>query len=337
MSHSNSSLNTFANCMAKYEHSYIKRTPTDNPPSPHLTFGSMAHEVLYKAGKLRDENEDGVVDKESYYQVIPSEVLYQDLKQTFQIKSWQNYFRNVIKETASIESKLVKEILETYGESVIIEREIKMQLTVEELKALGYYNISQPFVGIIDLLIYTPQRAIILDYKFSTSRKSQDDFDMNSQLPLYAFFVNTLYGVPLHNIQYGYIDIPKTDFGFPTVLTNGTLSRSKEQNVSQELYEKAVIAVHGENDEKYNCKPGGYYYDCWCNLAHKRPAYLSIQYLDMDVYTNVVADLMLTAQTIDKYTSEKLPFLRKYDSYSCKGCDYLKSCKPWLTVKGGFN
>ena len=186
------------------------------------------------------------------------------------------------------------------------------------------------------MLIYTPQRAIILDYKFSATRKSQDDFDMNSQLPLYAFFVNQLYDVPLHNIQYGYIDIPKQDFGFPTVLSNGTLSRSKEQNVSQEMYEKAVIAVHGD-DEKYNCRPGGYYYDCWCNLALKKPAYLSIQYLDMDVYSNVIEDLIATARTIDYNTTHKLPFLRKYDSYSCKGCDYLKACKPWLTAKGGFN
>ena len=336
MSHSNSSLNTFANCMAKYEHSYIKRTPPDNPPSPHLTFGTMAHDVLYKAGKLRDENLDGVVDKEAYYQVIPSEVLYPDLKQTFQIKSWQNYFRNVIKETAGIEQKLIADILESYGEEITVEREIKMQLTVDQLSALGYYGLEQPFVGIIDLLIYTPQRAIILDYKFSATRKSQDDFDMNSQLPLYAFFVNQLYDVPLHNIQYGYIDIPKQDFGFPTVLSNGTLSRSKEQNVSQEMYEKAVIAVHGD-DEKYNCRPGGYYYDCWCNLALKKPAYLSMQYLDMDVYSNVIEDLIATARTIDYNTTHKLPFLRKYDSYSCKGCDYLKSCKPWLTTKGGFN
>ena len=51
MAHSNSSLNSFANCMAKYEHNYILHTPPCKPISPHLTFGIMAHDCLYKAGK----------------------------------------------------------------------------------------------------------------------------------------------------------------------------------------------------------------------------------------------------------------------------------------------
>lgn len=336
MSHSNSSLNTFANCMAKYEHNYILHTPPCRPASPHLTFGTMAHDVLYKAGILRDETADGVSD-DSYKTIIPSEVLYPDLKLEFQIKSWNNYFTNVIKETAKIEDELIRKLQEFHPqEPVSIEREIKVQMTVENLRAIGITGINQPIVGIIDLLIYTPRAAIIVDYKFSASRKTQDDFDMNSQLPLYAFFVNHLYDIPLHEIQYGYIDIPKKDFGMPIILTNGTLSRSKEQNVSQEMYEKAVIAIHGEDDPKYNCKPGGHYYDCWCNLALNRPAYLSLQYLDMDVYTNVIEDIVKTAQCIDFYKENKMPFLRKYDSYSCKGCEYLEACKPWLTVNGGI-
>lgn len=338
MGHSNSSLNTFANCMAKYKHIYIDRIAPDRPPSPHLTFGTMAHDVLHKAGLLRDETDDGVVDTEKYYSVIPSEVLYPDLKQAFQIKSWSNYFKNVIRETAKIEKELIAKLQEEYSnESIAIEREVKLQMTVEQLEAIGFVGIKQPLVGIIDLLIFTHSGAIIVDYKFSSNRKTQDDFDMNSQLPLYAFFVNHIYDIPLHNIQYGYIDIPKQDFGVPTVLSNGTLSRSKEQNVSQELYEKAVIAIHGEDDPKYNCRPGGHYYDCWCNLAFNKPAYLSLQYLDHDVYVNVVGDLINTARAIDCYKEKELPFLRKYDAYSCKGCDYLKSCKPWLTVEGGFN
>lgn len=336
MSHSNSSLNTFAGCMAKYEHIYINHVTPDKPPSPHLTFGTMAHDVLHKAGLLRDEVADGVVDPQKYYSIIPSELLYPELKTAFQIKSWENYFKTVIKETAKIEENLVRDLLEEHpDEPITIEREIKMQMTVEQLEAIGINGIKQPLVGIIDLLIMTPQRAIILDYKFSANRKGQDDFDMNSQLPLYAFFVHCLYDVPLHNIQYGYIDIPKQDFGVPMILSNGTLSRAKDQNVSQELYEKAVIAIHGD-DPKYNCKPGGHYYDCWCNLAFNKPAYLSLQYLDHDVYRNVLDDLINAAVTIDFFKERKMPFLRKYDAYSCKGCDYLKSCKPWLTIDGGF-
>lgn len=330
MSHSNSSLNCFAACMKKYEHSYILHTPPCKPVSPHLTFGVMAHEVLHKAGLLRDYVEDGVVDKEEYYNVIPSEVLYPELKQEFQIKSWQKYFMNVIKQTAEYERSILDEILET-GVSVTVEREVKLSLSVEQIAKMGYY-VEQPLVGIVDLLIRTDNSAVILDYKFSSSRKSQDDFDMNSQLPIYATLVSETYGIPLRNIQYGYIDIPKQDFGEPTLLSNGTLSRAKSQNVSQEMYEKAVIAIHGE-DDKYNCKPGGYYYDAWCSFALNRAAYLNLQWADLEVIECVIADILSAAQVTDKFRREGIPFLKKYDAYTCKGCEYLTACKPWLTVE----
>lgn len=331
MSHSNSSLNCFTNCMARYNLAYIKRVQPCKPPSPHLTFGTMAHDVLYKAGALRDEVNEGVVDKDAYYSIIPSEVLYGDLKTEFGIPNWNNYFRPVIKQVAKYEEKLVKELLE-YG-NVTIQREVKLSITPEELAYLGYPGIEEPLVGIIDLLLMTDTHAYILDYKFSSSRKTQDDFDMNSQLPLYALFVNFRYDIPIHNIAYGYIDIPKQSLESPVVLKNGTLSRSKSQNVTQELYEKAVIAVHGD-DPYYNCQPDGYYYECWCNMAFNKPAYLSMQWLDMDVYVNVVNDVLKTAQLIELMKSTNQPFLRKYDAYSCKGCDYLQVCKPWLTAGG---
>ena len=331
MSHSNSSLNCFANCMARYEHNYILRTKPDKPLSPHLTFGVMAHDTLYKAGKLRDENNDGVVDKEEYYSIIPSEVLYGDLKEEFNILNWEQYFVPIIKKTAEYENKLCKEFAEEYGD-YRIEREVKLSVSPEEMNYYGR-KINQPLVGIIDCLIYNNKAAIILDYKFSSKKKSQDDFDMNSQLPLYSFLIHHTYGVPLHNIRYGYIDIPKQMFDKPTLLTNGTLSRSKSQNVSQEMYEKCVIAIHGD-DNYYNCKQGGYYYDCWCNLALNKVAYLSIQYLDESAYKHILNDLFNTAEMIDVFRENKMKFLKKYDTYSCKGCDYLTSCKPWLTVDG---
>lgn len=317
--------------MARYEHSYILHTPPCKPPSPHLTFGTMAHDVLYKAGKLRDEAEDGVLQAGDYQTVIPSEVLYGELKLAFNINNWRTYFTPVIKQTAEYEKELVKDLIDTQSGDVRIEREIKLQLTVEQLKDLGYHNISQPIVGIIDCLMLTDTHAIILDYKFSSSKKTQDDFDMNSQLPLYALFVHYLYGIPLHNIRYGYIDIPKKSFDTPAILSNGTLSRSKSQNVSQEFYKQCVEAVHGK-DEYYNCEPGGYYYDCYCNLALNKPAYKSVQWLDMEVYAGITDDLLKAARMIDFMKNSNMPFLKKYDSYSCKDCDYLKACKPWLEV-----
>lgn len=330
MAHSNSSLNCFANCMAKYEHMYIKHTPIKGPESPHLKFGTMAHEVLYKAGCMRDEVRDGVFDNDEYHSIIPSELLYDDLKREFDIDSWNKYFMPIIKQIAKYEQELCEE-----HSDAIVEREIKLQLTTEQLKELGFYGLVQPLVGVIDLLIYGSDWAVIIDYKFSSNRKSQDDFDMNSQLPLYALLVHMNYDIPLHNIQYGYIDIPKKMFGKPTLLSNGLLSRAKSQNVSQELYEKAVIAIHGEDDE-YNCKPGGYYYDCWCNLAHNKCAYLSLQYLDMEVYEGVIYDVLKAAVMVDYMKQHNLPYLKKYDSYSCKSCEYCYACKPWTTL-GDFN
>ena len=327
MSYSNSSLNCFANCMAKYEHSYILHTKPDKEPSPHLIFGTMAHEVLYNAGRLRDEINDNVSDGD-YRTIIPSEVLYPELKQAFDITNWHNYFVPVIKEVSKYEKQLVSE----FEDAVTVERELKLQLTVDQMAKVGITGIHQPLVGIIDLLIRSKNAAVILDYKFSSSKKTQDDFDMNSQLPLYALFVHIVYNIPLRNIRIGYIDIPKQMFGAPTVLTNGTLSRSKAQNVSQEFYEKAVKAIHGEDDPYYNCKEGGYYHECWCNLALNKAAYLSIQYLDTEAFEYIIEDLLNAARMIDFMTENHMHFLKKYDSYSCKGCEYLTSCKPWLKV-----
>ena len=327
MSHSNSSLNCFASCMSKYKISYIDRTPPEKV-SPHLIFGTMAHEVLYNAGKLRDDTADGVVSPDDYYKIIPSEVLYPELKQEFNIKSWQHYFTDVIKQTAEYERTVTSQLGQRGAYT--IEREVKLQATVEQLKALGYHNIAQTIVGIVDLLIYTKDSAIILDYKFSSSRKNQDDFDMNSQLPLYAFLVHLNYGIPLRNIQIGYIDIPKQEFGAPIVLSNGHLSRSKSQNCSQYMFKAFVDEIYGPDDEVYNCEPGGYYYDIYCNLALNKAAYLSLQWLDLQTYDHVIKDLLDAAKMIDFMQQNEMPFLRKYDSYTCKSCEHLRTCKPWL-------
>lgn len=138
MSHSNSSLNCFTDCMAKYNHRYILHTPPCKPPSEHLTFGTMAHEVLYKAGRLRDDCNDGVVTKDDYYSIIPSEVDAIDLKNFFTINSWQRYFTAVIKQTAEYEQQCIEELKRESGTDVLIEREVKLQFTSDELAEMGY-------------------------------------------------------------------------------------------------------------------------------------------------------------------------------------------------------
>ena len=328
MSHSNSSLNCFTNCMARYEHAYVLHTQKDKPDSPDLTFGAMAHEVLEKAGRLRDEVSDGVVNDAEYESIIPSELCYEDLKVHFGIKNWKRYFVPIINKVTEYEKSIINDLVEN-DDAVIVEREKKLQVTVEELTRLGV-KANQALVGVVDLLVVGKTHAVIVDYKFSKNRKTQDDFDLNSQLPIYAFLVHINYDIPLHNIQYGYIDIPKHDFEAPIMLSNGKLSRAKDQNVLPEAYKKFVTAVHGD-DPVYNCSPGGYYYDCYCNLALNQVAYLSIQYLDFSVYDNVVSDVFATMELLDYMKEHHLPFIKKYDSYSCKSCEYLKSCKRYLS------
>lgn len=327
MAHSNSSLNCFLACPYKYKLSYIDHIQPDTI-SPHLTFGTMAHEALYKAGVRRDNAEDGVLAPGDYEPVIPSEVLFEDLKEFFDIKSWEGYFKPVITQVAEYEQQVLKDLIRP-----LVYREHRMCITPMEFLKLFGMPVSQPLVGVIDFLAVSDdyENAVILDYKFSDKRKGQDDFDMNSQLYIYALLVNHAYKVPLRNIKVGYIDIPKKSFDRPTVLTNGTLSRSKSQNISAELYKKSVIAIHG-NDPYYNCDEGGYYYECYQNLANNKAAYMSLRYLDLDAYIGVTEDVERTAFLVDKMIELKLPFCRKYDSYSCKGCDMLSKCKTWLQV-----
>lgn len=337
MAHSTSSLNSFTSCMKRYELVYVQKIRPEVEDSEHLRFGSMAHEVLEKAGLLRDAVSDGIdVDYET---VIPSELLYHDLKMYFGIQNWHNYFSQVINQVYKYEQEEVKNLLE-YTTDLQIFREHKMQLTPQELKDEFGVVTDEPLVGVIDLLILGKNYATILDYKFSTTRKNQNDFDMNSQLPIYALFVNKTYGIPLNNIRVGYIDIPKQDFDEPTVLKNGTLSRALKANVSQERYEEAVARVHGTDDPVYNVKEGGYYHEAWCSYALNKAAYLSVQWLDLTNFKEIIKDVMNTIRLITTIKENKLPFVRKYDSYSCSSCVYLEYCKPHLGVwnnneKGG--
>lgn len=320
MNHSNSSLNTYVTCQRKYWHSYINKTEKEPRFYPHLDFGSMAHEVLEKAGHLRDDIEAGI---QSYDICIPSELYRQDLKNYFGIKTWHTYFVRVCKQVSKYERDEL-EALRLYGD-VTIEREIRLTLQP------SVTHLVHPLVGIVDLLLRTENHATILDYKFSSERKTQDDFDMNSQLYLYAHLVSELYKIPLHNIKVGYIDIPKQDFAAPTILSNGKLSRAKSQNVSKELYIEAIKLVAPDTWEQ-DTAPGGYYHDILDELALNKPAYIHTQYVDEEACEYIMSDLMNTAQQIEMLLEHKMPFLAKYDSYSCKNCEYLKHCKPWLSV-----
>lgn len=96
------------------------------------------------------------------------------------------------------------------------------------------------------------------------------------------------------------------------------------------MYKLAVEAIH-EDDPYYNCEPGGYYYETYCELQLNKPAYLQTQYLDIEAYHNIINDVLNTIEVIENIQKNHLKFLRKYDSYSCKSCEYKKYCKCWLT------
>lgn len=320
MNHSNSSLNTYLSCQRKFWHSYINKTERKPQFYPHLDFGTLAHEVLEKAGNLRDNIAACIPD---YDICIPSELYRQDLKNYFGIKTWHSYFVRVCKQVVEYERELTSSLTQ-YGE-VQIEREIKLVANPADT------GLSHPIVGVVDLLLYTKNHAIIVDYKFSTKKKTQDDFDMNSQLYLYAYLVNKNYNVPLHNIRVGYIDIPKQDFSQPALCNNGRLSRAKSQNISKELYIEAIKIVHPDTWEQ-EIAPGGYYHDVLDEYALNKSAYLSCQYLDEDAYSYIIKDVMQTAQQIEILEQNNLPFLSKYDAYSCSSCEYVDKCKPWLGV-----
>lgn len=330
MKFSNTSLNTYASCQRKFWHNYVNHSSKCKPNPLYFAFGEMAHKVLKDAGDLRDGIEGGC--EVNYDTVIPSELEYPELKREFRITNWHSYFVNVCKQVKEYEQAEINYMAdENVGLSGI---EIFREHEIVEIIC------GKQVIGIIDLLIISSNRqyATIIDYKFSSTQKTQDDFDMNSQLQLYATLVNRRYGVPLRNIRVGYIDIVRSDFERPIVLNNGTLSRAKSQNVSQEMYIACVKALNPDTWEEL-LAPGGYYYDIVQELVNRKIAYMNVQWLDMDTYNGVMRDVMITLDEVyDKLnkipTSDMSNFCARYDAYTCKSCEFLTACKPWLAVKG---
>lgn len=323
---SNTSINTYTACQRKFYHNYIAKSPKCKPDPLYFAFGEMAHRVLKDAGDLRDNIEGtNIAD---YDMVIPSEVLYPELKEEFRIRNWHSYFISVCKQVVEYERKEVELLRHNSGVPCEIYREYE----------INEYLEGVPFIGIIDLLLISADRqyATILDYKFSSTQKTQDDFDMNSQLQIYAELINLKFGVPFHNIRIGYIDIVRADFERPIVLQNGTLSRAKSQNVSQEVYVECVKALNPDTYEQL-LSPGGYYYDIVQELANKKIAYDTVHWVDIDTHDGIMTDVRAVIKELD----EKLNtcqhyehFNARFDAYTCKGCEFLRACKPWTTVEG---
>lgn len=308
MAHSQSSVGSYLSCQKMYELQYIDRCKPEEKFMPHLEFGSMAHKVLEDAGRLRDNIEAGLPD----YQVcIPSELSYPMLKDYFNIMSWNRYFIRICQRVAEYEKALIENLNKKTSSGLEIFREKKFTISS------GY---TEPHTGVIDLLFLSNDRqhAIIMDYKFSTKVKTQEDFDYNVQLYLYAYFVNKEYGVPLKNIQIGYIDIIKQDHSEPVVLASGKLSKNKAQNVLYEDYIDKIIELELDIDE---------YRDFLDELKLKDVAYISLESIDENNYNVLVKSYLEAVDDIELKKAQKKPFLRKVDSYSCSECRFKEYCR----------
>lgn len=308
MAHSQSSVSTYLACEKMYELQYIDRCKPEDKFMPHLEFGVMAHKVLEDAGRMRDSVEAGVPD---YQVVIPSELMYPMLKDYFNIMSWNKYFIRVCQRVADYEKALIQNMNKQTQSGFEIFREKKFTIPS------GYQT---PHTGIIDLLFLSNDRqyAIIIDYKFSSKQKTQEDFDFNVQLYLYAYFVNKEYGVPLKNIQIGYIDIIKQDSSEPIVLASGKLSKNKAQNVLYEDYIDKIIELNLDVDE---------YKDFLDELKLRDVAYISLEHIDNNNYNTLVKSYLEAVDDIEDKVNRKKPFLRKLDSHSCADCRYKDYCR----------
>lgn len=220
---------------------------------------------------------------------IPDENLYPELKEAFGISSWSNYFGEIFKEL----SKRMSDYTLTY-------REFKIE--------------TDGLVGVIDA-VWTNKfnnKILITDYKFSSGSKGVVDISIDEQMYIYAFGYAKTQGVPLENIQIGYINIPKKELDKPRVLKNGSLSKDKSQCVSYETY---LQAIHDNNLNEED------YQDILTELKDKNFIEITISSINYDRMCAIMSNIDNIIKDMQKgYILEK-------HSYMCKNCEFLEKCK----------
>lgn len=264
---SHSSISTYLDCQKKYELIYVKGLKQSNP---HFIFGSMAHKVL----ETRE---------------IPDEILYQDLKETFNISSWNIYFNQIFKE--------LDVFLEDYD---IIGREVCVE--------------NDTLIGVIDLVLRHKEtnRLLLCDYKFSNGVKSYDDLLLDEQLQIYSILYSSQFNEHIDNIDICYINIPKTQLSSPRVLSNGKLSKDKSQNTSFELYVNKINELGLCIDD---------YQDVLSMLKDKHFINIYKNTLNLDMIKRVCVNIDNTIKDMQKgYYLEKC-------TYMCKQCPFVQYCK----------
>lgn len=265
--YSHSEISTYLDCQKKWELTYLKGLRLDNI---HFQFGTMAHKVMET-------------------RVIPDETLYPNLKDAFNIKSWNNYFTTILNE--------LDDRMKNYE---CLYRELEFELD----------NIR----GVIDAVWFNKntKRYLITDYKFSNTIKTHTDVLLDEQMYIYAVAFGIKNKIPISNIDIGYINIPKVETSEPRVLRNGTLSKDKSQNTTYDKYLKAI------QENKLNVDD---YSDILEDLKNKKFLQISITRINEDMLMRIMENIDKTIQDMNKgYVLEKCSFM-------CKRCEYLPYCK----------
>lgn len=236
-----------------------------------LEFGTMAHKALET-------------------RVIPPEELYPQLKQAFNIKSWNNYFTNVFNE--------VDEVLKDYE---VLDRELRLE----------YDGVK----GVIDVVCKHKRSGDIclFDYKFTNDAKVYDDIYLDAQLKVYAYLYSQKSWVDISQLSAGYISIPRAELSAPEMLKNGKFSKAKGQPTTYKLYREA-IEKSGQDIQDYA--------DILADLKDKQ--YVRVVKSDVDEakVSDVIKGLQLTAKDM-----EKGYVLENFNAYKCKSCEYCTICK----------
>lgn len=270
---SHSEITTYLDCQKKWDLIYRQHQKIDNV---HFQFGSMGHKVLET-------------------RVIPDELMYPELKDAFEITSWNEYFNQIF-----------RELDEYFKDYDVIARELPVE--------------SPELKGVIDVVWRnkTNGRLLITDYKFSTSNKTIMDISIDEQMYIYAYLYSQQTGESLDNIDIGYISIPKVQFSEPRVLKNGTISKDKSQKTTYELYVKTIERL-GLDVKDYE--------DVLSDLKDKHMLTIVIDSINKDTLIKIITNIAFVIDDMQKgYVLEKF-------SYMCSKCDFVQYCKYGKSLK----
>lgn len=270
---SHSEITTYLDCQKKWDLIYNQHHKIDNV---HFQFGSMGHKVLET-------------------RVIPDELMYPELKEAFEITSWNEYFNQIF-----------RELDEYFKDYEVIARELPVE--------------SPELKGVIDVVWRnkTNGRLLITDYKFSTSNKTIMDISIDEQMYIYAYLYSQQTGESLDNIDIGYISIPKCQFAEPRVLKNGTISKDKSQKTTYELYVKTIEKL-GLDVKDYE--------DVLSDLKDKHMLNIVIDSVNKDTLIKIITNIAFVIDDMQKgYVLEKF-------SYMCSKCDFVQYCKYSKPIK----